>query len=66
MFNCYYFQYLVYSELPFAEDEHVFKFPSLSDVDLSKEQLQAVDYLIDEMDLDETEEYVFLFFFQSI
>lgn len=45
-------------ELPFAEDEHIYKFPSLADVDPSKEQLNAVDDLINEMDLDETEEYV--------
>ncbi|XP_065215325.1 X-ray repair cross-complementing protein 5-like [Planococcus citri] len=59
-------RYLVYSELPFAEDEHIFKFHSLSNVDLSEEQLRAVDDLIDGMDLDETEEHSELYELTSI
>lgn len=42
-------------QLPFAEDEHVYKFPSLSHMQFSNEQTEAVDALIDSMDLDETD-----------
>lgn len=52
------FQYLVYAQLPFAEDEHLYKFPSLADMKPTDEQNEAVDDLIDSMDLDASDTLV--------
>lgn len=47
-----YFQCLAYIELPFSEDVREYVFPSLSEINkLRKEQLDAIDKLIDCMDL---------------
>uniref|UniRef100_A0A1B6GA37 VWFA domain-containing protein n=1 Tax=Cuerna arida TaxID=1464854 RepID=A0A1B6GA37_9HEMI len=42
--------------LPFAEDERVVRLPSLSKVQPSQDQLDAVDHLIDDMDLTQIDE----------
>lgn len=48
----------MYAQLPFAEDEHLYKFPSLADMKPTDEQNEAVDDLIDSMDLDASDTLV--------
>lgn len=48
-------QYLVYVQLPFAEDEHVYRFPSLEKTEITADEMKVVDNLLNAMDLDEME-----------
>uniref|UniRef100_A0A1B6HY89 Ku domain-containing protein n=1 Tax=Homalodisca liturata TaxID=320908 RepID=A0A1B6HY89_9HEMI len=50
------FYFFYYVQLPYAEDERVVKLPSLSKVQLSQDQLDAVGQLIDDMDLTQLDE----------
>ena len=45
-------QYLIFAQLPFAEDEHIYRFPSLDRTVLADDELKAVDDLVEKMDLD--------------
>ena len=40
-------------QLPWAEDEHVYRFPRLKKIGLTQDELKAVDNLVDAMDLDQ-------------
>ncbi|VVC41107.1 Ku70/Ku80, N-terminal alpha/beta,SPOC-like, C-terminal domain,Ku70/Ku80 C-terminal arm,von Willebrand [Cinara cedri] len=52
--------YFVYVNLPYAEDEHLFKLPSLKLFKPNAEQKIAVHGLINAMDLDDDEDELFL------
>lgn len=45
------FQFFYYAHLPFAEDERFTRLPSLNNVKPNQQKLDAVDQLIDAMDL---------------
>lgn len=50
-----FFQALIFVELPFKDEIRNLWFPSLNNVSVSGEQFNAVDKLIDDMDLTKTE-----------
>lgn len=49
----FFFQYFVFVNLPYAEDEHLFKLPSLKSFKPNDKQKHAVYNLINAMDLDD-------------
>lgn len=46
-------QYLIFVQLPFADEVNYLKFPPVSKEEPTEEQLRAIDKLIDNMDLTE-------------